>query len=180
MALAIGFALAAGCNAADDRSWCGGSGAGSSLFPAETIKDWKSYADHLAIVTIVSVRRPDRGLPVSTLRVDRVLWSAAAAPGLARRLKMRRLSGDEVGESFLSPMLFVEFAGEWWPLDGCAPVRVDEDGRVAEDGRGGPLLAGQTAIEVADRLRRARPDPVAYRYRHLRPAERVEAVARRR
>jgi hypothetical protein len=80
------FALT-GC-AEEERTFCGG---GASRFPGETLEDWKSYSDHLAVFTVVDRRElpPDPGdssrappIPWATIRVDRVMWSAPeSSPG---------------------------------------------------------------------------------------------------
>ena len=50
--LAAGLAAGCGAGGAEDLSWCGHSPSGSSLFPTESMEDWKSYSDHLAVVSI--------------------------------------------------------------------------------------------------------------------------------
>jgi hypothetical protein len=163
---------------------CGG---GSSLFPGDTLEDWKSYADHLALFTVIDRKATSSDsnqpppLPTATLRIDRVLWSAPAAPELPNQITMQPGWSYEVGRQFLAPLVRVERPREWWPVTACAPMPV-RDGRVSA-GRGsereGPLharLDGQTVHELVLAFRRQAPDPLAERYDNLRPQERVQKV----
>src|SRR3954465_15783843 len=62
------------------------------LLPSESLADWRSFADHLALVTITSERKlpptaeeiaANEGyIPrVIALRIDSLLWSRPQAPG---------------------------------------------------------------------------------------------------
>jgi hypothetical protein len=131
----ISCAFVLGCGGSDDSSRSG-AGAGADRFPAESLRDWVSYADHVAIFSVVT----ERELPASnedlehggglqgrevTLRIERKLWSAPNAPDLPGEIKMRALgwvlqegqrlpmtTGDAprvaVGEKYLAPVVQVE------------------------------------------------------------------------
>src|SRR4051794_18197715 len=96
------LSLVSGCGA-DSASRRGHEVAqldGASAFPAESMTDWRSYADHLVTVTVTD----ERELPPSpvvledhagligrevTLRVDEVIWSAPNAPDLGCEIRVR-------------------------------------------------------------------------------------------
>lgn len=179
-------ALLGGCGPGENRADCEDLPNASSIFLSDTLQDWKSYADHLVILEVVRVVDPrsDTELPVARLRVDRVLWSARKAPSPPEKIEWRALPGRyEAGEVLLSPTARVEDPGafdgpvQWHPLGYCSALLL-EDGRVASSNSDQLRheLAGQTPEQVAAALRKERPDPIAERYRHLRPAERVKAV----
>jgi hypothetical protein len=167
-----------------EPNYCGG---GASLFPGDSLQDWKSYADYLALFTVVGVNEPSKGagqpppLPTVTLRIDGVLWSAQGAPALPIRITMQPAWTYDVGQQFLAPLVRIEKPREWWPVTACAPMPVHK-GRVSA-GRGsereGPLharLDGQTVRQLVVAFRRQAPDPLAERYNHLRPQARVQKV----
>jgi len=115
-------------------------------FPGQTVRDWKSYADHVAVYTVTS----EREIPAApeevargeglvgrevTLRIDRTLWSAPEAPALPSEITMTApgwvlVEGERrevalhdgprvtVGGRYLAPLVRVEDgpAPEWWPL----------------------------------------------------------------
>jgi hypothetical protein len=131
---------------------CGGDaervtvdGAGQTLFPEESTRDWVSYADHVAVYTVVSERAVENELDqqrgegavgrVVRLRIDRVLWSSKGAPDLPREVEMNALGWAlqagkripfvshegprvEVGERYVAPLVQVEFDDGpiWWTL----------------------------------------------------------------
>jgi hypothetical protein len=199
---------------------CGGSsssapvsGGGSELFPAETLSDWVSYADHVAVFSVASAQPipPDpadvehggglQGRDV-TLRIERILWTADGAPALPEEIHMQALGwvlqeGGErreavtpdaprvdVGERYVAPLARVR-AGtgelEWWPLSIGAqlPVSDGEVKRPNDDAWRSPILdalAGTTLAQLESLVHRRAPDPLAAKYMHLRPQERVAAV----
>lgn len=135
-ALAAGAIAAAG--RADGQQDAAAAGAGGGRFPAQTLQDWVSYADHVAVYTVVA----EREIPPSpeelargeglvgrevTLRVDGVLWRAPRAPALPAALRMtapgwvlsdgrrRRMEPDGAprvapGERYVAPLARVEDA----------------------------------------------------------------------
>jgi hypothetical protein len=186
-------------------------GSGSELFPGSTLRDWVSYADHIAVLRVVD----ERALPLGAeekasgeglagrevvLHVERRLWSAENAPPLPDEIRMTGLgwvlhdgkrhpvqSADAPrvmpGERYLAPLALVEFdAGpEWWPLTAGAQMPV-EGGVVtpARWNRGiSAALAGRSVGQAERAIHTARPDPVAAGLSHMRPQDRVQAVARR-
>jgi hypothetical protein len=133
-ALASGaLALACGSSHEPARS---GAGSGADRFPAASLRDWVSYADHVAIFSVVA----ERELPASesdlehggglqgrivTLRINRTLWSAPNAPELPGEIEMRALGWVlqdgrrlpmttvdaprvAVGERYVAPLVQVE------------------------------------------------------------------------
>jgi hypothetical protein len=207
-ALASG-ALAAGCGDSHEPA---GSGAGADRFPAASLRDWVSYADHVATYRVVAEREVPAGESdlehggglqgrVVTLRIERTLWSAPNAPELPGDIEMRALgwvlkdggrlpmtAADAprvaVGERYLAPLVQVEGEGgnpEWWPLTVGSQLPLD-DSRVIPPGEGvwrSPMreaLARRSVDDIVDLLKGQPPDPVAERYRSLRPTERIRAV----
>jgi hypothetical protein len=112
-------------------------GEGAEMFPSSTLEDWKSYADHVAVYTVVAQREvpfqprsyeaPDEGMigRFVTVQVDRELWSADKAPALPSRFtisapgwvlhegerrvfRIRNSPRLEVGEKFLAPLVHRE------------------------------------------------------------------------
>ncbi len=138
-----------------------------------------------------------------TLRVDRVVWRASGAPALPSTFHMtalgwvlvdgkrRELIEQDaprvaVGERYVAPLARVEDdpqRAEWWPLSVGAQLPL-VDGRASKTGEWHSALksasAGKTLDVLGRDLHATAPDPLAARYRHLRPTERVMAVARAR
>lgn len=187
---------------------------GSDYFPSTSLENWKSYADHVAVVTVEA----ERALPardhvlehkegvigrVTTLAIERILWSAPRVPALGREIEVEQagwivkgdrrtpfaLEGAErvvPGERYLMPLLQADTDGgrkEWWPLTQSSQLPI-VDGRVAADADSGtPVraeLAGMTIEQVEEKVLAQAPDPVAEKYRHLRPQPRLEAVRKER
>jgi hypothetical protein len=107
------------------------------LLPSESLADWSSFADHLALVTITSERKlppsadevaANEGyIPrVITLRIDSVLWSRPQAPAKApaafdidldgwsfhgATLTPLRLEGEPmmtVGKQYVMPIVYLQ------------------------------------------------------------------------
>lgn len=184
-------------------------GSGSSRFPADTLSDWKSYADHLVSFTVaaeeevpLSPEEEQRGEGMTgrriAIEIDEVHWSAPGAPTVPRQMtwtasgwvvnederqpfRLEDSPRKEVGQAFLAPIALMDHpAGEWWPLSSSAQLQL-VDGLVApRDGESHQplkdLLAGRTPKAVADALEEAQADPLAVKYRDLRPEKRVRAV----
>jgi hypothetical protein len=166
------FALlffAGGCGANASRTASAVVAEGSDVFPSDSLRDWRSYADHVVIYTVVSdneipLRPEDEARGEGTLgrevalRVDKVIWSApTAAPLPDGLIKMRaagwtvkdgvrhsvRIMGAprlEVGERFLAPVVRVEDPlVEWWPLTGSSQMPLDDHDRVTPGDSGSPV-----------------------------------------
>jgi hypothetical protein len=135
-------------------------GDASSRFPAETLQDWKSYADAVAVVRVVD----ERALPPTaedadhgegligrkvTVEVEKVLWVAPQAPALPERVEMSQpgwvmhdgtrlplqIAGAPrvgIGDRLLSPFVWVDAdsSPEWGPLNLSAELPL-VDGKVA-------------------------------------------------
>jgi hypothetical protein len=135
-------------------------GDSQEIFPSDSLRDWKSYADHVAVYKVVD----EAALPVSsedqergegmvgreiTITVNRLLWSAAGAPELPSSLRIRApgwvlhdgqrtplmIRGGrrpEVGQQFLGPLVEIDDAGSstWGFLTSGSSVPL-EDGRAA-------------------------------------------------
>jgi hypothetical protein len=107
------------------------------LLPSESLADWSSFADHLAVVTVTSERKlapsadevaANEGyIPrVMTLRIDSVLWSRPQAPAKApaafdidldgwsfhgTALTPLRLEGEPmmtVGKQYVMPIVYLQ------------------------------------------------------------------------
>lgn len=208
----VSCAFVLGCGGSHESSGAGGGGAGADRFPGQSMRDWVSYADHVAIYSVVA----EREIPASpsdlenggglqgrivTLRVERTLWSAPGAPDLPAEIEMRALgwvlqdggrvpmTTDDaprvaVGERYLAPLVQVEAgtgAPEWWPLTVGSQLPLN-DSRVTPPGQrawSSPMreaLSGRSVDEIAGLVRAQSPDPIAEKYRSLRPTERIRAV----
>jgi hypothetical protein len=134
----------------------------------------------------------------ATLTIDRWLWSAPNAPELPSTIAMdvkgwavkggQRMAmvadGEprlEVGQRYLAPLLLMDdrSPAEWWPLTVGSMLQLDSDTvrPALPHGQGSARqLAGSSIRDVADVVTREPADPTARRFRHLRPAERVQKV----
>jgi hypothetical protein len=134
----------------------------------------------------------------ATLTIDRRLWSAPNAPELPSTITMdvkgwavkegQRYAmvaeGEprlEVGQRYLAPLLLMDdrSPAECWPLTVGSMLQLQSDtvGPALTHGQGSAReLAGRSIRDVADMVVREPADPVARRFRNLRPAERVEKV----
>jgi hypothetical protein len=190
------------------------AGDGAARFPSESLRDWVSYADYVAAYTVVAEREipptPEdaaRGEGLVgrdvTLRVDKIVWSAAKVPALPEVIHMTALGwalvdGERrplvdpdaprvaVGERYVAPLVRVEADPqhpEWWPLGLGAQLPVI-DGRIGNTGGWRSALKSALAATTLDALARdikaTAPDPLVARYANLRPSERVKAVLRAR
>lgn len=128
----IGLALA-GCGSTGSLPV---QGSAAERFPADTLRDWVSYADHVAVFEVVSQREIpptqeeiERGEGLVgravTLRIERTLWSAEHAPALPTEVHMTALgwvmqNGETrpmaaanatrvaVGQRYVAPLVRVE------------------------------------------------------------------------
>lgn len=150
-------------------------GAGSSLTPAASLEDWKSYADHVAVVRVVEVVSP------LVFRVDRIVWSAPDAPPLPARIGESALTWQaSSGDRFLIPLVWRDDLSLWRSLSGCSALRLGHNDVVKEGGEDAirRQFQGRPLDEVEKALISQQPHPLARRYRHLRPIKRVRAVRR--
>lgn len=167
-AFALGMATvaAAGCGAASnsepgaDHAERLVIGSAAESFPEASLRDWKSYADHVVVYTVtgeteIPASQEDlqrgEGLVgrVISIRIENVVWSAPGAPKLPEPLSMRApgwvlregvkvpvsINGaprTEVGERFVAPLFRRESAdgSEWGPLTAGSQLRLD-GGQVA-------------------------------------------------
>lgn len=148
----------------------------SNRFPEETLRDWRSYADHVVEFTVTgeepmkpSAETTARGeglIPrVITIRVNNTLWSADNAPKLPSTVRMttagwfleegtRKLLAYhgaprvEVGRTYVSPLVFYDHRDNagWNPLTEGSQLQLDPDGRVLPD------TLDETATPVRDKL----------------------------
>ena len=133
-----------------------------------------------------------------TVEIERRLWSARSAPALPGRFTMEALGWSvshgarrtilfedaprvEVGERYVAPL--VREGGRWAAMTLTSQLRLD--GRrvtaPADGSAKGPVpsqLSGRTVDQVRAAVAAQKADPVALRYRSLRPEQRVMAVVR--
>jgi hypothetical protein len=152
-----------GCGQGEELGWCDHPrGTDDSIFAGNTFRDWRGHGHHLAVVRITRIKRDkappgaepwDTGLPVSTLRVERVVWSAPSAPRLPRVLRFRRISELGAGRRYLMVLTHYETDPVRWGPLACSGLLLDEDGRTADAYYTGPRgLEGKTPEEVAAML----------------------------
>jgi hypothetical protein len=195
MALAVAATLAALAVVAilgrgDDEGAPPGSGSQGpvmlgeavDLLPSETLRDWVSFADDLAVVSVAAERElpPPPGADPRldedyigrevTLQVERTLWHRPGGPsvgddfdmvvwGWTERSGTRRpfavLGGArmEVGRRYLLPVTKIE--GEWTPL-GSGTILTLEGDTVTSDVPGNkpePVAAAMKGRSLADARR---------------------------
>jgi hypothetical protein len=180
---------------------------GDSLWTTDTLRDWVSFADGLAVITPVAEREtPPPAGPEGyagyigrrvTVRVERRLWrrrGASAAPDTFRfvdygwvgtiedRRPARACGGArlELGRRYLAPL--VRHRGEWFPF-GDGRLVLDRDLVVGGVDVGEPslahhALAGRRIEGAAAIVAATRPYRAAVRYRHLNAARRWQQVDR--
>ena len=171
-----------------------------NTFPAATLEDWKSLADHVAVVTVVDEKRvPGAFTRHVWLQVERVLWSAPHAPQLPPVAVTRTWGWTEDGtplkedgaarltmhRSYVIPLVrYDEDRGApvgWGPLADLAimPLR---DGRIDTrgilEGQARDRLQGATVDEARAIVVAAPAHPLARRFSRLRPRRRMEKMFR--
>lgn len=134
----------------------------------------------------------------ATLRIDQRLWSARNAPELPSELTMdikgwavrdgQRMAmvadGEprlEVGRRYVAPLLLMDdrSPAEWWPLTVGSMLELESDEvepALPHAPGSARQLAGRSIRDVGDMVVREPADPIARRFRQLRPAERVQRV----
>lgn len=215
VALAAGLASSCGEDEQADRDTARSvSVSGADAFPSGSLREWVSYADHVATYTVIDEKaRPtdpaeleaDGGIQGRqvTLKIDRVLWSAKAAPPLPdeitmdalgwmidedgrHEMTMRDAPRVEIGERYLAPLARVrDGTGElaWWPLASGAqlPVTDEKLALPAPDDHPwkDPLLdqlSGTPLNSLQSNLDGSEPLPLPAKYMELRPLDRFQAV----
>jgi hypothetical protein len=144
-------------------------------FPAATLRDWVSYADHVSLFTVLGERQQPQGEHeltyqeglvgrLVTVRIDNVLWRSNAAPDVPREYSVvtdgwALNDGDlspmgteggprlEVGEQYLAPWIHDTGAG-WGVLSVTAVFPVDDYGRAQRHEWAPPSLAGNALVGV--------------------------------
>lgn len=157
------------------------------FFPAERLADWKSYADHVALVRVTSgrdegARIPD---PVLTLDVQDTYWSGRAVPSLPSNVDVHTRANMLDDRDYVTPLVRLETDKVWLTLSCTAPVPI-ENGNIAgsEPRRPGfkPLrdrLADQPPEVFRRLMNQAQVRPEVRKYLHLRPEERARRVYER-
>lgn len=151
--LALIIALPAlGCGSTDEPGGGGYVADATDSLPGETVQDWTTFSDHLAVVTPVADRQtePEFVEPGQylagrelTLKIDRVLWTRTEAPSLPQRISFAQggwmiVDGDrrnfdtggsprmEIGHTYLVPLVL--FPGEeWGPLSSASVYSYDSN-----------------------------------------------------
>lgn len=181
---------------------------GSYAYPSDTLEDWVSYNNEVAVVWVASAEE----VPVDEtakqhgewttnrkvqLQIESVLWRSQGqrqAPtqvtvvtsgflhkgGEALPLVMHGEARLEAGERYVVPLALQD--GEWLiPGTSAAPL---VEGKVkpaeGQENRAVSELAGRTPAQVKEKLGRTQPDPAAARRGHLQPYERWNEVANER
>jgi hypothetical protein len=174
-------------------------------FPDSEVEDWVSYADHVAVYTVIDEEQvpPDPGEDyvgrLVTLRIDEVLWSAPNAPTLPAQIEREALGWTndngtlvplesdeaprvELGEQYLAPLAQVEFTDgpRWWALTpgSHVPLAGGEVDVASWSTETNEALQGMTVNEVEDVVEAETPDPTAADYAELAPQDRVVATER--
>lgn len=217
--------LVAALLAAAAAAGCGGSGPAPSAaappkapavvlaegvyaLPSDTLQDWVSYANQVAVVRVASAEEipVDEGLTGSgewttnrraVLHVEEVLWRgqgqrpaadevAVVVSGFVHKngevvpLLMHGEARLEVGERYVVPLLLQD--AEWRIPGTSATPLVDGEVQPAQgqENSAAAEFRGHTPAEVKRRLERTRPDPAAARRADLQPYERWQEVAEER
>ena len=181
------------------------SASSMSATPYDTLRDWVSYSDVAAIVTVTDeeVQRSDDDVPgttlegrVLTVRVDEILWhhpespqlpdqfSFIGAPWIVRDGEKTRLTEEgaawpEVGGRYMIPFTYYSSSGAWAALYDSTVFAMDDQNRIdiaQSDLIAARDLRGQSAEAISRTLGQTPPDPIAERYRDLDPDSQYEAV----
>lgn len=194
----------AGCDAdgiSNQRSTV--DAAGADIFPSRALTDWVSYAQQMSVVTVVDEARiepPARVYETNegyvgrtvTIRIDKTAWRAEETETFPDGTELTYTgwgwfykNGEytssaaqlEVGERYLMPI--VKGRETYHPLttDTRLPLhgdRVDPD--IESNNPAVMQVVGKTVAEVGAMLEQTPADPIALKYWHLDPVERVRAV----
>lgn len=163
--LAGAVTVAAGVMPGGDGSSAANSltvGSGKGKFPTETVRDWVTYGDQLAVIKIQSERErlfqhdnPDEGMigRAVTVEVEKTLWSREGAPpapkssfeigvpgwtlhdGKRTEFAIKGSPRVEVGSTYVAVLVRLA-SDQWVPLGGEAifPYRDDVLGRGEQKG----------------------------------------------
>lgn len=151
------------------------------IFPGERLSDWKSYADHVALVRIVSDRyeSPNR---IVTLDVLDAYFGGPNAPPLPDQVDVATPSYLLVDQTYVTPLIYFD-PDQAWITQSCEAPLPFVDGRVEAPERKSdgykPLrevLAGTPVEEFGRLMRKARVDPRVRPYLDLRPEQRSRRV----
>lgn len=143
-------------------------------------------AGYLGRVVRVNVERtlwtnPDEA-PLPAAFDMRVYGWIVAQDGSRREARATESPRISPGERYVIPL--TRFFGDIGPLSSHSIALLDATNRiVVAPGQRDPVIeqyVGRTVEEVASDVSRARPDPVAKRYKSLPPYERVQAVLKER
>lgn len=175
-------------------------------FPSDTASDVVSYADHVALVTAIADNDAlPTATPTSspggdevimrtiTFRVERTLWSRPDAPTAPKQLtalwwgwllrdgKRTPFIVHGAPAVFLGAQYVMPIAYDGTTFSAIQPFAVFRVGRdaIALEEQDTPLaqvLNGLTSAGVAAAFADARPDPLAARFGHLLPRQRLAAV----
>lgn len=164
-AMLVAVLAVAGCT--DDDSQQALCASTDYILPSSTLQDLVTYADEVAVVTILETGRE------VTLRVDEVVWSSPRGREVPDEVTFIWYGTDEDepvaacdqpalerGRRYLLGL--VEFvADDWGPMGGPFVLTVDDDGTVEGVVDDGPLsdLDGRSAAEVGAALDDVAPDP---------------------
>lgn len=167
-------------NSAKQRSGGDVTATVSERFPAETLADWVTFGDQLAVVTVMDEsERAHPSDPASngdftlrnvTLRVDRTLWQrplTEAAPSTVPVRtwgwfeggdgdRVRHLAPDaprlEVGRRYLTPLVLTQDG--WTPVADASILTLEGDRVTAEVDEGEPrVLARSLAGKSLDEVK---------------------------
>lgn len=170
------------------------------MLPFESLRDWRSYADLVAVVEVAEERSAidpvakeaatADPLRYVTLTVQRTLWSRRPAPPEDVEIQTwgwTRIDGDlvdeipadgprlEVGQAYVIGLVLGKKPGAM-TMSSVLPL----DGEVIDLDRGETAfptaLDGLTVDELQERLLATEPDPVAAAHEDLPPAERADKV----
>lgn len=176
---------------------------GADIFPSESLADWVSYAQQMSVITVVGEKRiepPTRVYETNegyvgrtvTIRIDKTVWSADGIKPFAdgtelsytgwgwlyKRGEYRPFAAQlRMGERYLIPI--VKGRDSYHPLTSGTRLplvgeRVDPD--LKSNNPAVKMTRGKTVDEVGQMLAETSPDPLALKYWHLDPVDRVQAV----
>lgn len=193
-------AIVAGCVGDDDHP-APVAASMEEKFPSESLSDWVSYAQQVSVLTVLSeaqVPPPDEVWQrkegyigrIVTVRIDHDLWVAPGATPVHGEQQMLDwgwlLKGERLtpfSKAMLQPgeQYVVPLASSRGKLGSISVSAIRISGAsvaadVVSDQAWIRELGGQSLRQLEASLRAAVPDPVAVRFAHMDPADRVEAV----
>jgi hypothetical protein len=149
--------------------------------PSEVVERGEGYVGRVVTLRIEQTLWHRRGGPTARGDVSTTVQGWVLQDGERRPFAVAGGPRLEVGGRYLAPLVHVQ--GEWVPLGIGATLPLDGDVATTSGVAGHPsaigeAMRGKAVTDVAELLAATPADPVAAKYAHLEPDERLKAVQR--